>query len=494
MDSLPSPSPTGETARFFTWVLAASLALQFSFPELIGSDGYFHLRMAHAPFGPMPWMPQSIFDQGWVDHQFLFHLLMFPFALFLQGVTAAKVSAAVFAAAAITGCFYFLRTQRVAGAALFSVLPGAVSWVFLLRMEMPRTQSLSLLFIVLALLALQARSLWLLLIVSWAYMASYHVALVLLPVVGLYCLIHRSEANSAGWKPLLVSGLGLFAGLTIHPHSPRTFGFLWDHVVQKVLNRDDLPVGGEWQDGLLALLGPGLQGHETLRILSQSVGPLLLLAGSLGCLYLARSRRSKLAIVLALLAMGACSGLLLASKAIEYAAPIASLSLALSLRDLNPRWLHSPTKMRVLGFVTGLLLITQAITLQRSVRSTEPPPDRFAPAAEFLRAHAEPGEVIYHFSWGDFPELVWHAPEFRYVVGLDPHFLQLESPALWDQVSALSQCSYANPSKPIHELFEARWALVSLPWDGAEDCMAQDSRMELVYRSEGALLYRIKSS
>jgi hypothetical protein len=490
MDSPPSRSPSLETIRFFGGVLAASLALQFSFPELIGSDGFFHLRMARDPFGPMPWMPQSIFDQGWVDHQFLFHLLMFPFALVLGGVAAAKTSAAVLAAAAITGCFAFLRTERVPGAALFAVLPGAVSWVFLLRMEMPRTQSLSLLFIVLALLALQARSLWLLLLVSWAYMASYHVALILLPMVGLYCFIHRTEPNSAGWKPLLVSGLGLSAGLTVHPHSPRTFGFLWDHVVQKVLNRDDLPVGKEWQDGLFALLSPG-QGHDALRILTQSVGPLLLLAGSLLCLYLARSQRSKLAVVLFLLAAGACSGLLVASKAIEYAAPLASLSLALSLRDLAPLWLQSQTKRKALGLVIGMLLITQALILQRSVRVTEPPPDRFAPAAEFLRAHADTGEVIYHFSWGDFPELVWHAPEFRYVVGLDPHFLQLESPALWNQFSALSQCSYANPSKPIRELFEARWALVSLPWDGAEDCMAQDSDMELVFRSGGALIYRI---
>ena len=76
-------------------------------------------------------------------------------------------------------------------------------------------------------------------------------------------------------------------------------------------------------------------------------------------------------------------------------------------------------------------------------------------------------------------------------MGLDPHFLALKDPEQWAFYERLSRCHYSNPSKVIRERFGARWALVSLPWEGAERCMAQDPGMELVLRSPGALLYRI---
>ena len=492
MDSHTRLSPGTETLLFFGLASAASLVLQLSFPQVVGSDGFFHLRMAHEPLGGMDWMPQSIFSEGWVDHQLLFHLLMAPFAAAIEGIAAAKVAAAIFAALATTACFRFLRSEEVPGAAVFALLPGAVSWVFLMRMEMPRTQSLSLLFIVLTLIALQARRTLLVFVLAWAYMASYHVALILLPIAIVHGLVHRPPGRRIDFKPVLVTAGGLLAGLSVHPHSPGTYKFLWNHVVKKVANRGSLPVGGEWRDGVLGLLTAGGQDGEVVRVLSFSLGPFLLLLAALYCFRRAGLQRSREALLLLCLAGGSCLGLLFASKAVEYAAPLASLALALTLRDLSPEWLQQQRARLRLGCIVGAALILQGSWLRSAVEATEPPPDRFAPAAEYLRATAEPSEVIYHFSWGDFPELVWHAPEFRYVVGLDPHFLQLESNELWQRYDALARCAYTNPSKPIRELFGARWALVSLPWRGAEGCMAQDPNMDLVFRSPGALVYQVK--
>jgi len=448
--------------------------------------------MAHSPLAEMPWMPQSIFGLGWVDHQLLFHLLMTPFTWIASGVAAAKLSAAFFAALALTACYRFLQQEDVPGAALFALLPFASSWVFGLRMEMPRAQSVGLLFLVLGLMALRRGRPLLLFVLSWAFMASYHVALVALPVALLHAAVVGRRRGHFTVAPSAAVAGGIAAGLAIHPHSPRTFTFLWQHVVQKVGNADRLPVGGEWQDGILSVLGTdeGLL-EELGRVASFSGGPLLLLAGAGLSLYLARGRRSPEAVFLLLLGAGACAGLCAGSKAVEYAAPFSALALALALRDLAPKWLLSRQVQARLGVTLAALLFFQGAWLRASVIATEPPPERFAAAAEFLRAEASPGELIYHFSWADFPELVWHAPEFQYIVGLDPHFLQLESPVLWDRYAELAVCSFANPSKPIRTLFGARWALVSLPWRGAEACMMQDPNMQLVFRSEGALVYRV---
>lgn len=492
----PSPPRTAlvETGLFFLLTLVLSLGVQFSFPQLIGSDGFFHLRVAQDPLGEMPWMPRSVFGGGWVDHQLLFHVLMAPFAWLIEGIAAAKASAAFFAALALTACFRFLRQEGTPAAAFFALLPAAVSWLFVLRMEMPRTQALSLLFVVLALSALQRGTPMLLFALSWAYMASYHVALLLLPIALLHTLLRRKfeGAKTGDWRAVTAVFAGLLAGLSIHPHSPRTFGFLKQHVIDKVANREALPVGGEWVDGLIPLLGGGLAEGELSRFVGFSAGPCILLALAVLLWVRAGARRSPEGLLLLLLAGGACLGLLAGSKAIEYAAPLSALALGLAVRDGGLGRSRPVALSLGAGLVLLLLVGASGLKVRDAVRVTEPPPDRFAAALDFLRDQASPQETIYHFDWGDFPELVWHAPEFRYIVGLDPHFLQLEEPGLWTHYDRMASCFHANPSVYIYEFFEARWALVSLPWPGARQCMAGDPRMELIFESPGALLYRVR--
>ena len=82
-------------------------------------------------------MPGSIFDGGWVDHQLLFHILMAPFAALLPGIAGAKLSAAAFAALAVTGLYIFLRHFQTPVPWMIALLPAASSWHFLARMGCP---------------------------------------------------------------------------------------------------------------------------------------------------------------------------------------------------------------------------------------------------------------------------------------------------------------------------------------------------------------------
>ena len=114
-------------AVFLAVAVLGSAALQFSFPQLIGSDGFFHLRMAERVLtGEMPWMPGSIFDEGWVDHQLLFHLLLAPFAWLLPGVPGAKAAAATFAAIAAFACYRLMLAERSPAPLLYALLPAAL--------------------------------------------------------------------------------------------------------------------------------------------------------------------------------------------------------------------------------------------------------------------------------------------------------------------------------------------------------------------------------
>ena len=470
----------GNDAAFAVAALLASFAIQFSFAPLVGSDGYFHVRAAERVFGGgMPWMPHSVFADGWVDHQLLFHLLMAPFAATLGGALATKASAATFAAVAAFALWHLLRSERVPAPAAFAVAPFALSWLFLLRMEMPRTQSLSLAFLVLGVGALSAERHRVLLGVAAAYMATYHVALGLLAVAAVHMAIVAATERKLEWRGAVAIVAGLGAGLTFHPHFPGTYRFAWQHVVEKVGNRDALPVGLEWTDGGLTwFVGPALAGVVAL------VAAIVVLARA--------PARSRLGITLTTLALGATGAVLLGSKFVEYAVPLSFLALGVAMRDGgHGALLDAPRVRGALAGGLALAMLATAGSVRSRVLVTEPDPDEAAGATDFLRTVAEPGETIFHFHWNDFPEWVFHAPEFTYIVGLDPHFLYLHDPQRWQLYDSIGGAFPGTRSEPIRTVFGARWAVVRLPHPGAREALASDPGLALRYDDGFALVYEV---
>ena len=485
-DQAARPTPAGRLsptdAGFAGLALAASFALQFRFPQLIGSDGYFHVRAAErilAGDRAMPWLPASVFADGWVDHQLLFHGLMAPFAWLLPGAVAAKAAAATFAAVAAFVLWRLLRRERCPAPALFALAPAGLSWLFLLRMQMPRTQSLSLALLLLALGALAGQRHRTLAGVAFLYAWTYHVSLILLPVALLHAAvvwIRAPEERRTAWRGPAAAAAGLAAGFTLHPHFPRTWRFLWQHVVLKVANRSELPVGLEWGDGGLHAF-VGLQGQAW----TIAGGGLLVLA--LAVVLLARTKRiSHLAMTVSMLAAGSTGAVLLGTKFVEYSIPLSVLALALALRDhglpaaARSRWIRAGA-----GGLVALLLLASAGSVTRRVPLTEPDPQELAAAMDFLRTRAGPGEPIFHFHWNDFPELVFHGPEFTYVVGLDPHFLYLHDAERWRLFEALGAAYGQRRSTAIRQRFGARWAVLRLPHPGAREALASDPGLRPVF-------------
>jgi hypothetical protein len=79
--------------------------IQFSTPNLVGNDGYYHIKMAEIMrldgLKPaFPWLPLTILNPAeFSDHHFLFHVLMIPFT-FGNLIIGAKWASIIFAAAA----------------------------------------------------------------------------------------------------------------------------------------------------------------------------------------------------------------------------------------------------------------------------------------------------------------------------------------------------------------------------------------------------------
>ena len=482
---MSTPEASNPTERLAPRLLApalfllASVAWQFSFPQVIGSDGFFHIRAAERVLGGgMPWMPLTLFGEGWVDHQLLFHVLLAPLAWTLPPVVAAKLGAALLAGTALGGLYLWLRGLGVRQAALFTALAPALSWKWLIRAEMPRVQSLSLLLMLGVSWALLHRRRRLLFALSFLFAWTYHFSLVVVPMALLLAALRWRREGARALIPAAVGAGGLLAGLGIHPHSPRTFRFVWQHVVLKVLNRSDLPVGREWTEG-----GAG-------ALLHSGWGALLLL-GFVAVALVRSRRRSEEALFTALLAGGATLAIVLAPRFVEYAVPLAAAAAGLAARDAG---LLVPRRHFALGAATVLLAggaLLQGHQARSAVQHTEPDPYRLAPAMAWLSDHAAPGERIYHFSWNDFPELVLHGPQFTYIVGLDPHFLALQDPELWSLYDRIAHGGGRNPSNPIAQRFGCGWAVLVLPYPGAEELLDADAGLRRAWSDDNAVVYEV---
>lgn len=490
----PSPSSRLLDPAILALMLAGSFALQFSFSELDGVDGFFHIlaadRLADGIRGEMPWLPLTVFGDGWVDHQLLFHAALAPFAWLLPDAVAAKAGAATLAGFAAFALYRFLRRLQVPWALAWATLPFALSWTFWARMEMPRTQSMSLILLMWTMASLLRGKHGQVLAASWLYAWTYHVSVIVLPIAVLHALIAAGLPGSpvprrALWRGPVAAAAGLAAGFLIHPHTPRTLWFVYQHTVVKVLNRDALQVGPEWLAG----------GHEKLLTTAGWSVAALIAAVVLS----AGARRWRVApVFVCTVAICATAGALFANKFVEYSVPLSFVALGVALGarrgpvgPLLPGW-RRPF-FRALAAVAILALLGwSGSRVHRAMKDHFHAPDRARGAMTWVTANVPAGETIFHFDWTQFPELAFHGRDHGYIVGLDPHFLAWKDRELWDLYQRISEGWGSNPSKPIRERFGCEYAVLLLPYPGAEELLEEDPGMEEVYADEGGIVYRVR--
>ncbi|MSP56727.1 MAG: hypothetical protein EXR69_14165 [Myxococcales bacterium] len=424
-------------------------------------------------------MPFGIFaNDRYVDHQLLFHALQWPFTLALPLLDAAHASAAVFSAIAV-GCWTFALTSwRVPRAAIWAVVLLASSRFFVDRLMMPRTQSLSiaLMFGAIALIApgdtsdgqagvplrgpLRApRSLALL---AFLFVWTYHLAVMLLPILAVIALFQPGTARERA-TPIVTAGIGVALGFVLHPQSPQTLRFFYEHAFQKVVNSSDQAVGAEWMP-------------VDLPTWIVHTAPVLLLLGVLGLRRRAATTPEARAVLL--LALGWAVASTFAVKWLEYAVPFAVFGVALAWRDA--RWSPWPTLV-----LTPLLFFNGAQVVGH-IRDTLPRADRLAGIA----AHLPASDChVFQADWTDFSELFYHAPQCTLTVGLDPNFLFATEPKRAELVEAALAGRVARLGDMAKHAFDADWVVVTTPPEAA--AAAADPHLVKVYEDAAGSLWRV---
>ena len=462
--------------------------IQFSTPNLISVDGYFHIKFAQVMREqglrpPFPWLPLTILNPNdYVDHHFLYHVLLIPFTYGDLRI-GAKWAGVIFPALAFLAGWLFLRGQRVAYAALWSLGFLAIADGFLYRLSMPRVQAVSLLMMFLILhVTFTHRYHWLLPL-TFTYVWLYDAFPFVVFIVGIYTVNHWLLDRQLNVRPLLYVGVGIGLGLLINPYFPRNIIYIWHHWLPK-LSETSAGVGNEWSP------------YQTWTLVEHAAPALL--AFIAGAFALALSQRRVNSRAATLFWITILFGLLLfkSRRFIEYYPAFALLFCALAWSSLLEEWLPAKPWLNKLTPIALILLLLPALWLnfeatQESFQNSKPY-QRYAAAAAWFKANTPPGSRIYQTDWDDFGPLFFYNSQNSYTLGLDPTYMQLYNADLYDLWVAISRGWVTVPSQVITATFGANYILTDIDHESFLLNARADPYLEEVHRDDYTIIFRVR--
>jgi len=109
-----------------------------------------------------------------------------------------------------------------------------------------------------------------------------------------------------------------------------------------------------------------------------------------------------------------------------------------------------------------------------------------------LEQNTPAGERIFQTEWDDFPRLFFYNTHNTYLIGLDPTYMQLYDAGLYDQWIEITHGNVEQPSSSIVTLFDSHYVMTDLNHQDLIDQAEADPSMELVYKDDEAIVFRIK--
>jgi len=330
-------------------------------------------------------------------------------------------------------------------------------------------------------------------VLGWLYALSYSAPQTLLIMTVFHNLGLLAGRGRVRWKTIAYPALGIFVGFLTHPNFPNN-ARLW------LLQNLQAPLHA-W-----GVLQPKLdQGVELLPttgrdfLLGMTTVSVCLAGSFLG--YLWRGKRPSTRTWAWLGVTGAFLILtLLSMRFAEYFVPFALVFCASAVSDLFEgvdveEWLEKrrvarsllPSAVLVFLIFTGISSVTKVQSF--AVKDNH---DSLGQAARWLAASVPSGETVFHADWGDFPELFFHAPELRFLVGLDPIFMFAESPTKWRLWKGISEGKRPDAPKAARDDFSSRFILLrTRPRSELDRQLRSDSGAKQVFRNAKIAIYEV---
>lgn len=435
----------------------------------------------------LPELAFTIYADYYREHHFLFQVLYMPFALIHDPYLGAKLAASFYAI--LAGCVFafILYESNVSYVAFWVLLFLVSSQGFLLRILMPRVQSVSLIFLLLFVYFLLKGKKWPLLLVSFAYVWLYDAFFLLIPITVLYLIAVFFTERKFSWDlvPFIIGGL--FLGLVINPYFPQNIRSYTFNITRSLFTTKGVTVGIEWQP------------YPLVYYVQSNLFSLVLLA--MGLFVLVTNRTGKLwsfkqlthQVFFGLLAVMFLFLSLKSRRFIEYMPPFVLLFCASMTTHLiaEGRQKFQKTGPFIL-LCAGILGAVNVHGVYAEVRST---PARlcYKKASQWAKRHIPAGETLYTTDWDDFPPLYIQAQHIIYIVGLDPLFMAEKNGDMYRQWVDLTQArGESSLARRIWDLFQARYVFADTDHVPFMKRLEAENEIHRLFSCETSRIYKIK--
>lgn len=512
----------------FGFVLAICIFVQ-SGGNLPDPDSFYHAAMSeviaeHGAVKTFPWLQFTHLRERFVDHHFLYHQLLAPFLKYADALTVTRVASAVFAILAV-GAFYFIQKKKQIKPAEVSTVLLLLTSTFLLRINLAKGVAPAIFLLLFFIWALFERKKILLFILSaiypWLYAGWPMALLVLLVNILAIGLLAWNGATANRFKQafaaiftranvlntvVVISGLA--AGIISSPYFPNNLWLTWVQAIKiGVVNyQNKIPVGLEWYPysygemisifvlawlfaacALLALV------FSAYKNKGQSLDPLIksrmgeamtvaMLAGIFFVLTIKSKRSAEYFVPLLLLAASWCLDIALRVRP----GVLKELLSFIQLKKLRLAFL-------IYLFLAAVWIAGRDTVLVRSYFKNGFSPIAYKGVAEAIKKASEPGDIVFHADWDDFPLLFYWNREQYYIAGLDPTFFYE-----YDQgrYMAWRQAVTGFYDKDIYFLikndFGAKAVFTDHNHKKFKNMVSSDNRFVLIYEDKDGSVYKVK--
>ncbi len=413
--------------------------LQLS-PTLADPDSFYHAKMAlilrdQGAINSFPWLSATTLKYSYVDHHFLYHLLLIPFVSALPPLVGLKAATTIFGTFAILVIFWFLRRLKVRGAFWYGLFLLTVN-PFIFRLNLAKAQAVVLILLFLCLYFLFNRKYLSLLAATffyvWLYagwplllaLAALHLFLLKLNYffIGSLSFIKKIKAKINRQNFSLLFGIipGVLLGLILSPYFPANINFCWQQFFKiGVVNYQNIiGVGGEWYP-------------YYFKDLFLSAVPFFVVLLIALVLFIRSYKKQPLDSYFFLAVTAILFVFTLKSRRnVEYLVPFGICFAAVAITNfLNAFKTNLPRlKIKENFFVivlAGLFIpffFYDGLSVRDSLRQGISF-DKFTAPSEWLQKYTQPGSIVFHSDWDEFPILFYHNDHNYYIVGLDPTFM-----------------------------------------------------------------------
>ena len=518
--------------------------IQFSTPNLAGADGYYHIKNAYLLrtqgfINNFPWLQFTIWKDNFSDFHFLFHILLVPFT-YGDLIFGAKLATIIFNSLVFLVFYWILKQNKIKFSFFWTILLFCASQIFIFRLNLLKTQSISIIFLFLGFYLIIKKKYFLLFVLSFLYSWTYGASLILLFFIFSFFCLNLFINRKADLKLLIYSGIGLLGGLIINPYFPKNFYYLYIQIFKAGIFHS-IPVGMEWfpitdlanfaRANLLVLIcfaigitSSVITRSGTTKQSRENTGlPRSPYSGSFAMTKEQADRNDKKVILYSLFIISLFFFVLTlkANRFVEYWVPftvlfgafgadsLTRLSLPPSLQS-SPMTLKKQTNKKIIKFFTAITLlglVSANISYASWAIDQGIKYDQYKDAAEWLNKNTPQGSIVFNANWGDFPQLFFYNHHNYYIIGMDPTFMYAADPQkywLWRHISeegiicSLPECKVPQKDKPISQVikekFKAEYIFIGgkSKYQNLRNILNNDSKFKKTYQNEDTEIWKIK--